>query len=38
MRQGGTTAVQEIAFTHSNAQAYIDQAVGRGHLTCQISH
>ena len=30
MRQGGATAVQEIAFTLSNAQAYIDEAVSRG--------
>ena len=30
MRQGGATAVQEVAFTLSNAEAYIDEAVGRG--------
>jgi len=45
MRQGGATAVQEIAFTLSNAQAYIDEAVGRGlnvdefapSMECQLS-
>jgi methylmalonyl-CoA mutase N-terminal domain/subunit len=30
MRQGGATAVQEVAFTLSNAKAYIDEAVSRG--------
>jgi methylmalonyl-CoA mutase N-terminal domain/subunit len=29
MRQGGTTAVQEVAFTLANARAYIDEAVSR---------
>jgi methylmalonyl-CoA mutase N-terminal domain/subunit len=29
MRQGGATAIQEVAFTLSNAQAYIDEAVNR---------
>ena len=45
MRQGGATAVQEVAFTLSNAQAYIDEAVGRGldiddfapSMECQLS-
>jgi methylmalonyl-CoA mutase N-terminal domain/subunit len=45
MRQGGATATQEIAFTLSNAQAYIDEAVRRGLdidafaplLECQLS-
>jgi methylmalonyl-CoA mutase N-terminal domain/subunit len=45
MRQGGATAVQEIAFTLSNAEAYIDEAVGRGldidtfapSIECQLS-
>lgn len=45
MRQGGATAVQEIAFTLSNAQAYIDEAVSRGlnvdefapSMECQLS-
>lgn len=45
MRQGGATAAQEIAFTLSNAQAYIDEALSRGlHiddfaplLECQLS-
>jgi methylmalonyl-CoA mutase, N-terminal domain len=45
MRQGGATATQEIAFTLSNAQAYIDEAVSRGLdidafaplLECQLS-
>lgn len=45
MRQGGATAVQEVAFTLSNAQAYIDEAVSRGldidafapSLECQLS-
>jgi methylmalonyl-CoA mutase N-terminal domain/subunit len=45
MRQGGATAVQEIAFTLSNAQAYIDEAVRRGlniddfapGMECQLS-
>ncbi|MGA2259829.1 MAG: methylmalonyl-CoA mutase family protein [Acidobacteriota bacterium] len=30
MGQGGATAVQEVAFTLSNAKAYIDEAIGRG--------
>lgn len=45
MRQGGATAVQEIAFTLANAQAYIDEAVSRGlsiddfapAIECQLS-
>ena len=45
MRQSGATAVQEIAFTLSNAKAYIDEAVSRGmdiddfapSLECQLS-
>ena len=45
MRQGGATAVQEIAFTLSNAKAYIDEAVSRGlnidafapTMECQLS-
>ena len=45
MRQGGATAAQEIAFTLSNAQAYIDEALSRGLdiddfaplLECQLS-
>ncbi|MBE0597833.1 MAG: methylmalonyl-CoA mutase [Desulfuromonadales bacterium] len=45
MRQGGATAVQEVAFSLSNAQAYIDEAVSRGldidsfapSLECQLS-
>jgi len=45
MRQAGATAVQEIAFTLSNAQAYIDEAVSRGldiddfapSMECQLS-
>ena len=45
MRQGGATAVQEIAFALSNAQAYIDDAVSRGlniddfapSMECQLS-
>jgi methylmalonyl-CoA mutase N-terminal domain/subunit len=45
MRQGGATAVQEVAFTLSNAEAYIDEAVGRGldiddfapFIECQLS-
>lgn len=45
MRQGGATATQEIAFTLSNAQAYIDEAVSRGlhvddfapSMECQLS-
>jgi methylmalonyl-CoA mutase, N-terminal domain len=45
MRQGGATAIQEIAFSLSNAQAYIDEAVGRGlnvddfvpSMECQLS-
>jgi len=45
MRQGGATAIQEVAFTLSNAQAYIDEAVNRGldvdefapSLECQLS-
>ena len=45
MRQGGATAVQEVAFTLSNAQAYIDEAVNRGlniddfapSMECQLS-
>ncbi|MFC1532461.1 methylmalonyl-CoA mutase [Thermodesulfobacteriota bacterium] len=45
MRQSGATAIQEIAFTLSNAQAYIDEAVSRGlniddfapMIECQLS-
>ena len=45
MRQGGATAVQEVAFTLSNAKAYIDEAVNRGldvdefapSMECQLS-
>jgi len=45
MRQGGATAVQEVAFTLSNAKAYFDEAIGRGldiddfapSLECQLS-
>jgi methylmalonyl-CoA mutase N-terminal domain/subunit len=45
MRQAGATAVQEAAFTLSNAQAYIDEAVSRGldvdefapSMECQLS-
>jgi len=45
MRQGGASAVQEVAFTLANAQAYIDEAVSRGldvddfapSLECQLS-
>jgi methylmalonyl-CoA mutase N-terminal domain/subunit len=45
MRQGGATAVQEVAFTMANAQAYIDEAVSRGlhadefapSMECQLS-
>ncbi|MBU2649001.1 methylmalonyl-CoA mutase [bacterium] len=45
MRQGGATAIQEIAFTLSNAQAYINEAVSRGihiddfapGMECQLS-
>jgi methylmalonyl-CoA mutase N-terminal domain/subunit len=45
MRQGGGTAIQEIAFTLSNAQAYIDEALNRGlhvdefvpSMECQLS-
>jgi methylmalonyl-CoA mutase N-terminal domain/subunit len=45
MRQAGATAIQEIAFTLSNAQAYIDEAVSRGldiddfapSMECQLS-
>ena len=45
MRQGGATAVQEVAFTLSNAKAYIDEAAGRGlrvddfapSMECQLS-
>lgn len=45
MRQGGATAVQEVACTRSNAEAYIDEAVSRGldiddlapFLECQLS-
>ena len=45
MRQGGVTAVQEVALTLANAQAYIDEAVARGlnvddfapSLECQLS-
>lgn len=45
MRQGGATAVQEVAFTLSNAMAYIDEAIRRGiavddfapTLECQLS-
>ena len=45
MRQGAHTAVQEVAFTLSNAQAYIDEAVSRSldiddfapSMECQLS-
>jgi methylmalonyl-CoA mutase N-terminal domain/subunit len=45
MRQGGATAIQEVAFTLSNAKAYIDEAVNRGlevdefapAMECQLS-
>ena len=45
MRQGGATAVQEVAFTLSNAMAYIDEVIRRGiavddfapTLECQLS-
>ena len=45
MRQAGATAIQEIAFTLSNAQTYIDEAVSRGldvdefapSIECQLS-
>jgi methylmalonyl-CoA mutase N-terminal domain/subunit len=45
MRQGGATAVQEVAFTLSNAKAYIDEATNRGldvdefapSMECQLS-
>ncbi len=45
MRQGGATAVQEVAFSLSNARAYIDEAVARGlqvddfapSMECQLS-
>ncbi len=45
MRQGGATAIQEVAFTLADAQAYIDEAVSRGHhvdefapsMECQLS-
>ncbi len=45
MRQGGATAVQEVAFTLSNARAYIDETVSRGldvdqfapSMECQLS-
>lgn len=45
MRQGGATAIQEIAFSLSNARTYIDEAVGRGlnvddfapSMECQLS-
>jgi len=45
MRQAGGTAVHEIGFTLSNAQAYIDEAVSRGldvdafapSMECQLS-
>lgn len=45
MRQGGATATQEVAFTLSNAKAYIDEAVNRGldvdefapTMECQLS-
>jgi methylmalonyl-CoA mutase N-terminal domain/subunit len=45
MRQGGATAVQEIAFTLSNAKAYIDEAINRNlniddfapSMECQLS-
>ena len=45
MRQSGATAVQEVAFSLSNAQAYIDEAVSRGldvdafapSIECQLS-
>ena len=45
MRQGGATAIQEVAFTLSNAQAYIEEALNRGlhvdefapSMECQLS-
>ena len=45
MRQGGATAIQEVAFTLANARAYIDEAVNRGldvddfapSMECQLS-
>ncbi len=45
MRQGGATAIQEIAFTLSNAQAYVEEAIRRGlevdsfapSMECQLS-
>lgn len=45
MRQGGATAIQEVAFTLSNAQAYLDEALGRDlhvdefapSMECQLS-
>jgi methylmalonyl-CoA mutase N-terminal domain/subunit len=45
MRQGGATAIQEVALTLSNAKAYIDEAVNRGlnvdefapSMECQLS-
>lgn len=45
MRQSGATAVQEVAFTLSNAKAYLDEAVARGlavddfvpRMECQLS-
>ena len=45
MRQGGATAIQEVAFTLSNAQAYLDEAFGRDlhvdefapSMECQLS-
>jgi len=45
MRQGGATAIQEVAFTLSNAQAYLDEALDRDlhvdefapSMECQLS-
>lgn len=45
MRQGGATAIQEVAFTLSNAQTYIEEALNRGlkvddfapSMECQLS-
>ena len=45
MRQGGATAIQEVAFTLSNAQAYIEEALNRDlhvdefapSMECQLS-
>ncbi|MBW2029905.1 MAG: methylmalonyl-CoA mutase [Deltaproteobacteria bacterium] len=45
MRQGGASAIQEVAFTLSNAQTYIEEALSRGlkvddfapSMECQLS-